>query len=52
MLTQDLIKHVTGEYDLEVVQLLALTALEIPSIMNLDMCINLKEVRLKAALSM
>ena len=47
MLTQDLIKHVTGEYDLEVVQLLALTALEIPSIMNLDMCINLKEVRLK-----
>ncbi|GMH57065.1 hypothetical protein TrST_g9722 [Triparma strigata] len=48
MLTQDLIKHVTGEYDLEVVQLLALTALEIPSIMNLDMCINLKELNLSS----
>ncbi|GMH48125.1 hypothetical protein TL16_g00223 [Triparma laevis f. inornata] len=48
MLTTDLIKHVSGEYDLSVVQLLSLTSLELPSIMNLDLCINLKELNLSS----
>ncbi len=46
MLTTDLIKNVTGEYDLEMVQFLKLVKIELPSITNLHFCVNLVELNL------
>ncbi|GMI27161.1 hypothetical protein TeGR_g10782 [Tetraparma gracilis] len=46
MLTKDLIKHVSGEYDLEIVQSLKLTSLELPAITSLESCTNLLHLNL------
>ena len=48
MLTKDLIKHVSGEYDLEMVQTLKLVSLELPSIMSLESCLNLRDLNLSS----